>query len=66
RINQYWNKRKARLQSIAAKQGRKTTNQLCQLAKKRNFRMHGHPSQDSPLYPRFLHQSSDRDYRLWL
>ena len=38
-INQYWNKRKARLQSIAAKQGRKTTNQLCQLAKKRNFRM---------------------------
>ena len=21
----------------------------------------GHPSQDSPLYPRFLHQSSDRD-----
>ena len=38
-INQYWNKRKARLQSIAAKQGQKTTNQLCQLAKKRNFRM---------------------------
>ena len=26
-INQYWNKRKARLQSIAAKQGQKTTNQ---------------------------------------
>ena len=38
-INQYWNKRKARLQSIAAKQGQKTTNQLCQLAKKRHFRM---------------------------
>ena len=38
-INQYWNKRKARLQSIAAKQGQKTTNQLCQLAKKRNCRM---------------------------
>ena len=38
-INQYWNKRKARLQSIAAKQGWKTTNQLCQLAKKRHFRM---------------------------
>ena len=32
-------KLKARLQSIAAKQGQKTTNQLCQLAKKRNFRM---------------------------
>ena len=38
-INQYWNKRKARLQSIAAKQGQNTTNQLCQLAKKCNFRM---------------------------
>ena len=38
-INQYWNKCKARLQSIAAKQGQKTTNQLCQLAQKRNFQM---------------------------
>lgn len=38
-INQYWNKRQARLQSIAAKQGLKMTNQLCRLAKKRHFRM---------------------------
>ena len=38
-INQYWNKRSAELQSIAAKQGQKTTNQLCQITKKRNFRM---------------------------
>lgn len=37
-INQYWNQRKARLQGIAAKQGMKTTNQLCDLNRKRNNR----------------------------
>jgi len=37
-INQYWNKRKARLQSIADKQKVKTTKQLQQLAAKRNNR----------------------------
>lgn len=37
-INQYWNKRKARLQSIADKQGHKTTHQLYRLARKRNNR----------------------------
>ena len=37
-INQYWNKRKARLQSIASKQGLKTTKQILQLTRKRNNR----------------------------
>lgn len=37
-INQYWNKRKARLQSIAAKQGLKITKQILQLTRKRNNR----------------------------
>lgn len=37
-INQYWNKRKARLQSIAAKQGLKTTKQILRLTRKRNNR----------------------------
>ena len=37
-INQYWNKRKARLQSIADKQGVKTTNQILRLTRKRNNR----------------------------
>lgn len=37
-INQYWNKRKARLQSIAAKQRLKTTKQIIQLTRKRNNR----------------------------
>lgn len=38
-INQYWNKRKARLQSIAAKQGLKTTKQILRLTRKRNNRV---------------------------
>ena len=37
-INQYWNKRKARLQSIVAKQGLNTTKQIIQLTRKRNNR----------------------------
>ena len=37
-INQYWNKRKAKLQSIADKQGYKMTNLLYRLARKRNNR----------------------------
>jgi transposase, IS605 orfB family len=37
-INQYWNKRKAKLQSIAAKQGLKTTKQIARLTRKRNDR----------------------------
>ena len=37
-INQYWNKRKAKLQSIADKQGYKMTHQLYRLARKRNNR----------------------------
>lgn len=37
-INQYWNKRKAKLQGIAAKQGLKTTRQILQLTRKRNNR----------------------------
>lgn len=37
-INQYWNKRKAKLQGIADKQGRKTTNMLYNLLRKRNNR----------------------------
>lgn len=35
-INQYWNKRKARLLSIAMKQGNTTTNQIKDLTNKRN------------------------------
>ena len=37
-INQYWNKRKAKLQSIAEKQGLKTTKQIARLTRKRNDR----------------------------
>ena len=37
-INQYWNKRKARLQSIASKQGLKITKQIARLTRKRNNR----------------------------
>lgn len=37
-INQYWNKRKARLQSIASKQGLKITKQILRLTRKRNNR----------------------------
>lgn len=35
-INQYWNKEKARLQSIATKQGMKTTHQINRITTKRN------------------------------
>ena len=35
-INQYWNKEKARLQSIAMKQGMRTTHQINRLTVKRN------------------------------
>ncbi len=38
-INQYWNKRKAKLQSVAMKQKLKTTKQLCNLTRKRNSRI---------------------------
>ena len=38
-INQYWNKQKARLQSIADKQGQKMTHRLYRLARKRNNRV---------------------------
>lgn len=41
-INQYWNKRKARLQSIAAKHGLKTTKQIARLTRKRNDRARDH------------------------
>lgn len=37
-INQYWNKRKAKLQGIAAKQGLKMTRQILRLTRKRNNR----------------------------
>ena len=37
-INQYWNKRKAKLQGIAAKQGLKMTKQILQITRKRNNR----------------------------
>ena len=37
-INQYWNKQKAYYQSIADKQGQKTTQRLFALTKKRNHR----------------------------
>ena len=35
-INQYWNKEKARLQSVAMKQGLRTTNRIDRLTAKRN------------------------------
>ena len=38
-INHYWNKRKAKLQSIASKQGFHTTKQICSLTRKRNSRI---------------------------
>ena len=38
-INQYWNKRKARLQSISDKQGRKMTRRISLLTRKRNNRV---------------------------
>ena len=38
-INQYWNKRKAKLQSVASKQGFHTTKQICSLTRKRNSRI---------------------------
>ena len=38
-INQYWNKQKSRLQSIADKQGQKMTHMLYRLARKRNNRV---------------------------
>ena len=38
-INQYWNKQKARLQSVADKQGQKMTHRLYRLARKRNNRV---------------------------
>ena len=38
-INQYWNKEKARLQSIAMKQGVRTTHQINKITTKRNNRV---------------------------
>lgn len=38
-INQYWNKEKARLQSIAMKQGTRTTHQINKITIKRNNRI---------------------------
>lgn len=38
-INQYWNKEKARLQSIAMKQGMRTTHQINRITTKRNNRV---------------------------
>lgn len=38
-INQYWNKKKAKLQSIAMKQGRNTTQQINQITIRRNNRI---------------------------
>ncbi|MGN0290508.1 MAG: RNA-guided endonuclease InsQ/TnpB family protein [Lachnospiraceae bacterium] len=35
-INQYWNKEKARLQSVAMKQGQRTTHQINKITAKRN------------------------------
>ena len=41
-INQYWNKQKAKYQSIASKQGHNTTKRLCMLLSKRNNRANDH------------------------
>ena len=38
-INHYWNKKKARFQSVASKQGLRTTRRLRDLAMRRNFRV---------------------------
>lgn len=41
-INQYWNKEKARLQSVAIKQGQEITHRINRITTKRNNRVNGY------------------------
>lgn len=65
-INRYWNKRKAKLQSIANRQGFHMTKQIYSLTRKRNSRIDDYMKKNGTLYHKSLYYQRYRNSNMWL